>query len=408
MPQIINETGLGASLGQSLGQGLQTLAALKAQQYQARQQAQRTEQGLVAAGYSPDEARALSGLDSSILGQLVKAKAQQPAQQEYARQLQAILGGSPEETPETQPIKQQLSQQQIQQPEFQQQNIRPQLPGLSNLFPQLAQQETPVERVTKPAAEQAQLETQHKRYGEPSPSQAQQLEKRIAEGKSVPQRPAPVLNEKQATSLAKIGLQKQALLNTQEEKVMPFVERELQRAENAIEVKDIASEMLQIAQKHKDKWPAIGGYLPEKFQRDPDIRRYAALANQLVVAKSNALRGVPTNFRTKLVQQGKIDLTQPYNTQIQGLKAEIKNADNLLEIPKTIEKVKEENGGRYPRDLAARVYGNKYISNKPREVPHDLPNASLYTGKKGIRDKETGIEYFTPDGINWQIREEKE
>jgi len=90
MPQVINELGLGQSLGQSLGMGLQALLGEKVKKMQQRQQAGGLSQLL---GITPDEASGLTNLDPRIQQELVKQKMQAPSREAFAGALSSLLGG---------------------------------------------------------------------------------------------------------------------------------------------------------------------------------------------------------------------------------------------------------------------------------------------------------------------------
>ena len=279
----------------------------------------------------------------------------------------------------------------------------PNKPGLENLLGLKNPQQIPTQAPkTMQAGPMIPPQQQAAPVAQPSAPQVQ------------PQANIPAL-KRRATSAANGGIteyQREKLAQQDEAKLQPFLQKEAERAEQAQEWKSVVERMTEIAKKNKQRWPTISGYGPDEIQRDPEIREYAALANQLITIKSNALRGTPTNLRTKLLASGKINLSQPYQTQINLLDREDKNADKILEIPQNIEKIRAENGGRYPRDLALKLYGKQYLENtgqaKENAIPADLPNPAAYVGKPGIRDKETGRMFYTPDGIEWKIKKEGE
>lgn len=76
MPQIINETNWGSQLGESLGSGiheaLNYLTIKKLNDLAESKQRKSTEGALLAKGYSPEEARSLSGLKGTELGAAIK------------------------------------------------------------------------------------------------------------------------------------------------------------------------------------------------------------------------------------------------------------------------------------------------------------------------------------------------
>lgn len=94
LPQKGNAgAGLGAAFGTGLGNILQSLG----QGYEQSQQRGLQAKGLSAAGFEPEIAQNLAGLDPRLLQELVKEKAQAPNQQAFAQALSQVLGGSQEQ-----------------------------------------------------------------------------------------------------------------------------------------------------------------------------------------------------------------------------------------------------------------------------------------------------------------------
>lgn len=81
---------IGSALGTGLGSGLQNLAEMKMRELSRRN----IQQGLLspALGFSPQDAQALSGLDTTTLNQIVKQQLAKPQQESYAQALSQILG----------------------------------------------------------------------------------------------------------------------------------------------------------------------------------------------------------------------------------------------------------------------------------------------------------------------------
>lgn len=144
-----------------------------------------------------------------------------------------------------------------------------------------------------------------------------------------------------------------------------------------------SKEMLDILKKNKDKWPDLSGYIPEKFHRDPDVRRYLKYKNQLTSLLAGARKGQPTNFKVKLEQQSGPELTQPFETQEAVLQDFL---DDAQEVFKTFKDMSEITKSDPSADLGIEL-GNRSIARlnenkKPTEETFsELPDASKYPGK---------------------------
>lgn len=165
------------------------------------------------------------------------------------------------------------------------------------------------------------------------------------------------LNEKQFTQLAKLGLQKQQLEATQQEKLEPFLKGQAEDYTNAKKLYSKAKSMLENIKKNRRKFPGVlsGNIIPEKFRTDPDIRKYVADANTLVTLLAGSRKGQPTNFKVKLEQMSKPNLGQPIESQIALLEDIIKDSESVFKTQKKLSDIKQEHGGKYPRDLRQRL-----------------------------------------------------
>lgn len=139
------------------------------------------------------------------------------------------------------------------------------------------------------------------------------------------------------------------------EKLEPFLKGQAEDFKNAKLLYKTAAEMKKNLEENKNKWPATSGYLPSGFFRDKDIRKYIADSNKLVLLQAGARKGQPTNFKVKLEQLTKPELSQPYETQLELLNAYLNDAQEVFGSQRQIEQIKAENNGRYPRDLSQRL-----------------------------------------------------
>ncbi len=188
-------TSLGSTLGSGLSGALQGLAESKLQQIQKQHEYKSNYSGLQALGIP--NAEQLAHLDSASLQQIIKHNLEAPSRQAYAQSLQGLLGG------EQQQPQQQGIAPQAQQTQSPLQNINP------------AQRQRLEQYLNSPAAQKSgnseQILKLKKALAMPfeQPTQPQAIP-----GQNT-QEQLPViqggLNERQATELAKLGLQKQKM-----------------------------------------------------------------------------------------------------------------------------------------------------------------------------------------------------
>lgn len=207
------------------------------------------------------------------------------------------------------------------------------------------------------------------------------------------------VNAQQATKLAELGLKRQSLEAKQQlaekkheeagqEKVQPFLHAQAQDFNNSKKIYALAKRMKENLDKNKVKWPGISGYLPDIAQRDKDVRKYIADSNQLVTLLAGSRKGQPTNFKIKLEALSKPQLNQPVETQEAILNDLLSSSKEVFNTQKQIAKLKEENGGKYPRDLETKLaeLQNVQTSAQPEETKQlavgetveELPDASAY------------------------------
>lgn len=203
MVQVINDPNrqsTGGAVGSALSSALQGLASHKIGQMQAQKQQERTAQGLQSIFNIPaQDAHKLARLEPAILDQVVKQKLAEPGQVAYQQGLQALLGGEQQNNMQQQPHIQSANHEQSIAPQPQQPKEAP------DFHPDQVTQEQRDELVEFLRSPQAQ-----------SSLRPEEL-KMLSEFASSPFGPAikkePLLkgglNEKQATELAKLGLQKQ-------------------------------------------------------------------------------------------------------------------------------------------------------------------------------------------------------
>jgi len=165
---------------------------------------------------------------------------------------------------------------------------------------------------------------------------------------------------KPLTAGEKIAQQKLEIDQRDEERkiykeVKPYLDRHADDFKLADETYRVAKRMLDTLRTNKKDWPKYSGYLPDEIQRNPAVRKYVADAQKLVGLSANAAKGTPTNFKIKLEQQKKANLSQPIQTQESILEDIIRDTQRVFNTDDIIRSVKQKNEGRFPQDLAQQV-----------------------------------------------------
>lgn len=106
MATILDIPSVGGRLGSAFGTGLQRLAESKLSELSARSLRNDAASGLEALGIPREKARSIASLDPSLQREYVKQVFAQPAQKEFARGLQSLLGGNQEQLGQEQAVEQ--------------------------------------------------------------------------------------------------------------------------------------------------------------------------------------------------------------------------------------------------------------------------------------------------------------
>jgi len=208
-------TGLGQGLGQGLSSGLQQLATQKMERMHARQAYESKVKGLRALGIA--DAEDLAHLDPKSLEYIVQQKIQEPSRQAYAQSLASLLGEpaaqSPVAAPMAAPAQMTIDNAYIQDLEK----------ALAS--PEISSQLTP-DQLTDAQQQLEQMRKQVASYPQAAPAKEPLIK--------------PGLNERQATELAKLGLEQKKL--AREDKAAAEKERRAAFKETKAERKAIIEE----------------------------------------------------------------------------------------------------------------------------------------------------------------------
>jgi hypothetical protein len=147
----------------------------------------------------------------------------------------------------------------------------------------------------------------------------------------------------------------------------------------------------------------LGSLVGEKAER------LRSLYSQLVTAKTALLKGQPSNFKVKLLQETKPSLTQSPAAQKALLENTLREAQSLRVPHQEALRILEENEGNLPQNFSQLIspaieerQNQLYKSIRPTQVKEKdilqkLGSPSKAVEGKGKKDKDTGIIYFVKD-----------
>ena len=130
------------------------------------------------------------------------------------------------------------------------------------------------------------------------------------------------------------------------------------------------------------------------FIRDPDVRKFIADADKLVILLSNTRKGQPTNYKTQLEKFAKADISQPIETMEGILNDVVEDSDVSDRENEFISSSKNKETKKYPLDIAQR------LSNFERQQKRaGLPNPYDYSEDTVI---ELNGKTFKRNGDEWE------
>jgi len=184
-------------------------------------------------------------------------------------------------------------------------------------------------------------------------------------------------------------------------RIEPFLKGQYEDFNMSKKLSSKAKSMLATLKKNKSIWPGIvGGKFPETFHRNADVRKYIADGGTLVTLLANSRKGQPTNAKIRFEQLSKPNLDQPWATQKALLEDIIKDTDLVFDTNKNIERIRRENGGKFPADIRQRILeGGLEAVNPNGSGSNDegYPDPESYPIDKKL--KKDGVTIInTPDG----------
>jgi len=181
-------------------------------------------------------------------------------------------------------------------------------------------------------------------------------------------------------------------------RIEPFLKGQYEDFNMSKKLNAKAKSMLEILKKNKSTWPgAITGRLPETFHRNADVRKYIADGGTLVTLLANSRKGQPTNAKIRFEQLSKPNLDQPWATQKALLEDIIKDTNLVFDTNKNIEKIRRENGGKFPADIRQRILEGGLEAANSESNDEGYPDPKSYPIDKKL--KKDGVTIInTPDG----------
>ncbi len=176
---------------------------------------------------------------------------------------------------------------------------------------------------------------------------------------------------------------------------------------------DISSQMETLLASGKVKSGLLGRATPE-FMLNDESRTFEALSNELAsLIASNS--GVATNFKIKLAQNMKPNLSQPKKTQMQLLQNVRKQAGKIMSKAEIRDNLIANNNGMQPQNIGSaveRMYKDQKLSksqlgaqqanNKHEEVLSQLPPASSAPVNEIFDIPEAGFSVRS-NGSQWEV-----
>lgn len=367
--QIIPRTGgaagfggdLGSAIGSGLSSGIQNLANAKLQKITQQHEYGKKVRGLEALGIK--DADKLAHLDDETLQLVMKEKIQEPGRQAYANALQSTLGGE----------QQQISTQTNNIPD-----------EIRNITPE--QKRELAQYLVSPEASQ-----QYK------PEELEKLAKYLTTGEGLnqnqqstnkPSQPTG-LNEKQATELAKLGLEKKKTASKEKAEAFKFTEAYNSKVAEEARAKKQENKILDRIIKLSEEGDIRDPVLSESLEKlGLDFKGLmSGDTTELKKLESFFLRGASSLFGGKVSNQEMQQLLASVPTLLNSKEGRIQiakqmklaNESSFLE-DKVRREIIKENGGVPPFDIRDQVA--ERMGPEEERLAEEFINASLSKSKQ--------------------------
>jgi len=176
--------------------------------------------------------------------------------------------------------------------------------------------------------------------------------------------------------------------------IKPFLHQKAEVLKAQQNVRSKVREALKIIKEHGHKFPGIiKGNLPGAAQsifiRDPEVRKYMSLVNEIVLARGHMRKGVPSKYKLMMEEMAKANINQPIKTQEDLLNYFKDDADKEFASHRFMLSQKGKNG-EYPLDIEQRVSEYESAQEDPLDYPQYYRENAVYeddNGKKFILKK---------------------
>lgn len=172
---------------------------------------------------------------------------------------------------------------------------------------------------------------------------------------------------------------------------MKFDETLSKERETNSKIINEAKAMKKIAEENKKKFGSLRGYTSldklKRFERDEKLRefdrRQASLITKLASAQQGASR--MTDMARKLIVEGKIDRTQPYETILSGLNSVIEEAKLPENEARAKDRLKKKFDGKLPQDFRTQISDILSSETDPLSYPQWFKEDTVFEDDNGQR-----------------------
>jgi len=172
---------------------------------------------------------------------------------------------------------------------------------------------------------------------------------------------------------------------------MKFDETLSKERETNSKIINEAKAMKNIVENNKSLFGAIRGATSlgnlKKLERNPKLREFDRRQADLIVKLSGAQPGASraTDMLRKLIQEGKIDRTQPYDTILAGLKQITEEASVPEREAKAKDRLKKKFGGQLPEDFRTQISDILASEDNPLSYPQWYAENTVFEDDNGQR-----------------------
>ncbi len=99
---------------------------------------------------------------------------------------------------------------------------------------------------------------------------------------------------------------------------------------------------------------------------------------------TNALKGQPTNYKTRLLEASKAGVNKPYDTRLAQIDEALKETEEVEQTDKDIESLKKTAGNKWPRDLELQLASRITARNDPMSHPEAYQEGTIIEGDDGL------------------------